>query len=61
MAAVDQYLERTGQRVFVEYVMLGPDINCTQAHAHQLGRLLQGRNVLVNLIPWNPILSPSIT
>ena len=60
MAAVDEYQRRTRQSVFVEYVMLGPDINCTEAHAHQLGALLRGRDVLVNLIPWNPILSPDI-
>lgn len=61
MAAVAEYQARTKQSVFVEYVMLGPDVNCTEAHAHQLGALLQGRDVLVNLIPWNPILSPSIS
>ena len=48
------------RRVFVEYVMLGPAVNCTADHAHQLGRLLAGRDVLVNLIPWNPILSPGM-
>lgn len=52
MAAVDAYQARSGQSVFVEYVMLGPDVNCTPTHAHQLGALLRGRNVLVNLIPW---------
>lgn len=36
------------------------DVNCTPAHARQLGALLQGKDMLVNLIPWNPILSPSI-
>lgn len=60
MGAVDEYQRRSRQSVFIEYVMLGPDVNCTQEHAHQLGALLQGRDVLVNLIPWNPILSPSI-
>ncbi|KAL4451304.1 hypothetical protein ABPG77_009376 [Micractinium sp. CCAP 211/92] len=61
MGAVDEYQRRTRQSVFVEYVMLGPDVNCTEEHAHQLGALLRGRDVLVNLIPWNPILSPSIS
>ncbi|KAL4857551.1 putative dual-specificity RNA methyltransferase RlmN 2 [Chlorella vulgaris] len=60
MAALDEYQRRTKLRVFVEYVMLGPDINCTTAHAHQLGALLRGKDLLVNLIPWNPILSPSM-
>ena len=55
MAAVEAYQQRSGRTVFVEYVMLGPDVNCTEAHARQLGALLQGRNVLVNLVgawPW---------
>lgn len=39
----------------MEYVMLGPDVNCTEAHARELGALLQGRDVVVNLIPWNPV------
>lgn len=59
MSAIDSYMEKTGQRVFVEYVFLGPDVNCLPAHAHQLGSLLQGKDVVVNLIPWNPILSPN--
>ena len=59
MAAVDEYQEKTKQKVFIEYVMLGPDFNCTNDHAHKLGRLLRGRDVVVNVIPWNPILSPS--
>ena len=40
------------------YVLLGPDFNCLEAHAHELGQLLRGRDVVVNLIPWNPVLSP---
>lgn len=47
-------------QVFIEYVMLGPAVNCTEEHAHQLGQLLSGRDVVVNLIPWNPILSPGM-
>jgi hypothetical protein len=27
-------------------------------HAHELGQLLHGRAVSINLIPWNPVLSP---
>ena len=40
------------------YVLLGPDFNCLDSHAHELGQLLRGRDVSVNLIPWNPVLSP---
>jgi adenine C2-methylase RlmN of 23S rRNA A2503 and tRNA A37 len=56
--AIDYYQEKTKQKVFVEYVLLGPDFNCTSDHAHQLGQLLRGKHVVVNVIPWNPILSP---
>ena len=28
--------------------------------AHELGQLLKGRNMIVNLIPWNPIYSPGM-
>jgi len=60
MAAIDAYQAATHQRVFVEYVVLGPDVNCTQEHARQLGELLRAKDVVVNLIPWNPILSPGM-
>lgn len=60
ISAIDAYQAFTGQRVFVEYVMLGPDVNCRAEHAHQMGKLLQGKDVVVNLIPWNPILSPAM-
>jgi len=60
MEAIDSYQQSTGQKVFIEYVMLGPDVNCTSQHAHQLGELLGGKDVVVNLIPWNPILSPGM-
>ncbi|KAL6782347.1 hypothetical protein ACKKBG_A06445 [Auxenochlorella protothecoides x Auxenochlorella symbiontica] len=59
MAAVAEYQAASGQRVFVEYVLLG-EANCRAEHAHALGALLSGRNVVVNLIPWNPILSPAM-
>jgi adenine C2-methylase RlmN of 23S rRNA A2503 and tRNA A37 len=26
--------------------------------AHELGKLLQGKDLVVNLIPWNPVYSP---
>lgn len=58
MAALAQYQAATRQKVLIQYVLLGPDVNCTAAHAHELGALLAGRDVMVNLIPWNPILSP---
>lgn len=60
MQSIATYQENTKQRVFIEYVMLGPDFNCLEEHARELGALLQGRDVVVNLIPWNPILSPGM-
>jgi adenine C2-methylase RlmN of 23S rRNA A2503 and tRNA A37 len=44
-------------QVFVEYVMLAK-VNDSEEQAHQLGALLQGRAVVLNLIPWNPVYSP---
>jgi len=62
LTAMDGYQKLTQQRIFIEYVLLGPDINCTDTHARQLGELLSNFRsvVVINLIPWNPILSPTI-
>lgn len=46
-------------QVFVEYVMLA-GVNDGEQQAQQLGALLRGRNMVVNLIPWNPVFSPGI-
>lgn len=35
-------------------------INDSQETAHELGQLLRGRNMIVNLIPWNPVYSPGM-
>ena len=52
MAAVDNHLEKTKKKVMVEYVML-KGVNDSIAVAHELGKLLMGKNVVVNLIPYN--------
>eukprot|EP00775_Hariotina_reticulata_P013488 gene13488-13613_t len=57
LAAVSDYQSSTQQRVFIEYVMLS-SVNDGLEQAHQLGQLLQGRDVVVNLIPWNPVYQP---
>lgn len=50
--------KRAGKaRVFYEYVLLG-GVNDAPEHARELGELLRGRPATVNLIPWNPVLSP---
>ncbi|MCO5584292.1 hypothetical protein L7F22_038216 [Adiantum nelumboides] len=53
IAAVDSYLVESKSKVFIEYVMLAA-VNDGEVHAHQMGKLLHGRKVVVNLIPYNP-------
>jgi adenine C2-methylase RlmN of 23S rRNA A2503 and tRNA A37 len=57
LQAVDDYQTATQQRVFVEYVLLS-GVNDALEQAHELGRLLSGKDVVLNLIPWNPVYSP---
>ena len=54
LAAVDDYQRESGQRVFVEYVLLR-GVNDSVGCGLLLGELLAGRDVVVNLIPWNPV------
>jgi len=56
MDAVAQYQEESKQKVFVEYVVLS-GVNDGTQQAHELGALLKGRNITLNLIPWNPVYS----
>lgn len=46
------YLRKTGRRLTFEYALIGGK-NDRPEHAHELGKLLQGMNCLVNLIPVN--------
>lgn len=52
MAAIDHYIAKTNRRVTIEYVML-KGINDSDECARDLVKLLRGRNVYVNLIPYN--------
>lgn len=60
MAAVDDYLANTtkpsqGSRgAMIEYVLLS-GVNMDDSLAHELGALLAPRDVVLNLIPWNPV------
>jgi 23S rRNA (adenine2503-C2)-methyltransferase len=54
LAAADEYFQKTGRRVTYEYVLLA-GVNDQPVHSRELARLLNGRNALVNLIPYNPI------
>jgi adenine C2-methylase RlmN of 23S rRNA A2503 and tRNA A37 len=54
MEAVDAYLASGPKaRAMIEYCVLG-GVNDDVAHATELGELLRGRDVVVNLIPYNP-------
>ncbi|KAF6260598.1 hypothetical protein COO60DRAFT_1269332 [Scenedesmus sp. NREL 46B-D3] len=57
MDAVAEYQAASQQRVFVEYVVLA-GVNDAPQQAHELGQLLQGRDMVINLIPWNPVYQP---
>ncbi|KDO17211.1 hypothetical protein SPRG_17377 [Saprolegnia parasitica CBS 223.65] len=53
MAAIDDHLkDRENRMVMMEYIMLR-GVNDALETAHDLGRLLAGRSVHVNLIPYN--------
>ncbi len=54
LAAADEYFEKTGRRVTYEYVLLA-GVNDEPEHARRLVALLQGRPVLVNVIPYNRV------
>ena len=54
LAAVDDYAQSTGRRVTCEYILLG-GVNDTEEHARRLAKILSGRLVNVNLIPFNPV------
>jgi 23S rRNA (adenine2503-C2)-methyltransferase len=53
MAACRRYRERTGRRIFVEYLLLD-GVNDTDELARQLAALLAGGGFHVNLIAYNP-------
>ena len=54
LAAVDDYQRESRQRVFVEYVLL-KGVNDSRECGLLLGELLAGKDMVVNLIPWNPV------
>lgn len=54
MDALHQYVDDTGKRLTIEYILLA-GVNDQPSHAHSLGKLLQGLKCNVNLIPYNPI------
>lgn len=54
MDTLRTYQTNSGQKIFIEYIMLD-EVNDEEQHAHQLGKLLETFQVVVNLIPFNPI------
>ena len=52
MKALDYYIEKTNRRVTIEYIMLA-GINDTDECAKELAKLIQGKLMYVNLIPYN--------
>jgi 23S rRNA (adenine2503-C2)-methyltransferase len=52
LEAVRYFREHTGRRVTAEYALF-KDVNATPQAAHQLGALLTGTDILVNIIPAN--------
>ncbi|QDT60180.1 putative dual-specificity RNA methyltransferase RlmN [Stieleria bergensis] len=54
LEAADRYFAANGRRLTFEYVLLG-GINDQPEHAKQLVHLLSKRNVLLNVIPYNPV------
>ena len=52
--AADRYFEANGRRLTFEYVLLG-GINDNERCANQLASILKTRNVMLNVIPYNPV------
>ena len=46
-------VSRRQKNTLIEYVLI-KDVNDSDEAAHQLGKLLEGRAVLLNVIPYNP-------
>ncbi|XP_057788135.1 uncharacterized protein LOC131005267 [Salvia miltiorrhiza] len=54
MNALREYQTSSQQKILIEYIMLDA-VNDEEQHAHQLGKLLETLQSVVNLIPFNPI------
>ena len=52
LEAIKDYLQRTGRRVTIEYVMLD-NVNDSKENALELAKLFKGMNIYMNLIPYN--------
>ncbi|HMP80608.1 MAG TPA: 23S rRNA (adenine(2503)-C(2))-methyltransferase RlmN [Pirellulaceae bacterium] len=54
LEAADYFFEKTGRRLTFEYVLLA-GVNDSTSQAEELGALLSGRTMLLNVIPYNPV------
>ncbi len=52
MDAVNYYIEKTNRRVSIEYILLD-GINDSEKDANELAKMLKGKLIYVNLIPYN--------
>lgn len=52
MATIDKFTNKTGLRIFYEYIMIKGKTDLPEL-AHQVAKLLKGRNAHLNLIPYN--------
>ena len=52
-SAVSTTRSRRRTHILIEYVLID-GVNASEELAHQLGKLLQGKDVLINVIPYNP-------
>jgi len=52
MKTLDDYVVATDNRIFYEYIMINSITDTTEL-AHQLAKLLRGKSVHINLIPYN--------
>jgi 23S rRNA (adenine2503-C2)-methyltransferase len=54
LAAMDEYGQKTKRDITYEYTLLA-GINDNEEQAHELVKLLRGKQCTVNLIPYNPV------
>ena len=55
MEAIDKYIEMTNRRVTFEYILI-KDLNDTKECAEALAKLVKGKNIYINLIPYNEVI-----
>ncbi|KAI3931892.1 hypothetical protein MKW98_012302 [Papaver atlanticum] len=54
MDSLHVFQQKSQQKIFIEYIMLG-GVNDGEQQAHDLAKLLEKFQVVINLIPFNPI------